>query len=157
MFTIEIYYDTGDSFTSYSEIEKIGAVFPTLEMAQKALFDIEDHFSFLSEVENDKRYHHVLGDYDSLKSKVEDLYAKDWYIDFCDDDKEDFEEIYNNAESKELMYAILNSSHWQCYLKVDCGEDEPREIRAFWIGFFEHPRTAKIVVEGKPNEIVFKG
>ena len=154
MFTIEIYYTTGDSFNTYTEVEKIGAAFPTLELAKKALKSIEEHYTFLNEVENDRRYHHVMGSYDDMKRKVEELYSKDWYVDFGDDDKQDFEEIYEDADDKETLYAILNSSHWQISIKMDCG-DEEREVRAFWIGYFEHPHAAKIVLDGDSTEFNF--
>jgi hypothetical protein len=155
MFTIEIYYTTGDSFNTYSEVEKIGAAFPTLELAQKALKSIEEHYSFVKQVENDRKYHHVMGKEEYMKSKVDELYSKDWYATFMfEEDRKDFEEIYGDADKKDLYYAILNSSHWHGYLNVDCG-DEVKTIRAFWIGYFEHPHAAKIVVDGVPNEFEF--
>lgn len=156
MFTIEIYYTTGDSFNTFSEVEKIGAAFPTMELAQKALKSIQDHYEFVREVETNRRYHHVTGTIDALREKVNELCAKEWYIDFfCEEEKKDFEEIYGDSDESDFLYAMLNNSHWQNYLKVDCGQ-KSIDIRAFWIGFFETPHNAKIVVEGSPNEITFQ-
>ena len=154
MFTIEIYYTTGDSFNTYTEVEKIGAAFPTLELAKKALKSIEEHYRFILDVENNPRYHHVTGTYDAMKQKVEELYSKDWYVDFLEDDKKDFEEIYSGEDDKEILYAILNSSHWHISIKMDCGT-ETRDVRVFWEGYFEHPHAAKIVLDGDSTEFEF--
>lgn len=49
-YTIEITYETGNSFGSREEVDTIGAAWKDLEKAKKALQDIKEHYQYYSSV-----------------------------------------------------------------------------------------------------------
>lgn len=72
MYTIEIYYQTGDSFGSNTRIETIGYSFETREEARLVLSYIKEHYTMYRDLEND---------YKKIKNDIIKQYEdKPWFI-----------------------------------------------------------------------------
>jgi len=156
MFTIEIRYQTGDSFNTFTETEKIGAAFRSLTLAQKALLDIKEHHDFIKEIDGNRDYHPVIGCKDKIKEKANDLISKSWFCSVEDDEffEEDIRESDRDVKNYPNNLITEGCAYWQSYLKVDCGS-KMQKIHAFWSGYFEKIISAKVVVYGDDNEIEF--
>lgn len=144
-YSIEIYYKTGDSFNSYNETDKIGMVFKDIKDAEKALSIIGDHYKFVQKLENDTRI--MRNRREIIEQSLKELRGKEWYQ---PNPEIKFQKEIDGSEKNRLE---LFDFYWQHYIYLPV-DGEKKHIETFWVGHFETPISAKIVLE-KEHELFF--
>ena len=130
MFTIEVTYQTGDSFNSYEETHEIGLMWNNIELANEALSDLSEHYKLFQEREGYGR-----------TTTNEDIYKRAkkcrWYQPTHD------RSVYDNEN---------DWSYVGCMVEMDDGsyKDIPTND---WCGYFETLRSAKIIIQS--HEVTF--
>jgi len=117
MFTIRLYYVTGDSFHTEETSSLLGAAWNDLEKAKKALAYIREHREF---VENK-------GSIYTKTSQKKFMRAAHKFPWCAPQAKEPFDVEYQ--------------------LQVELDDGSMQVIHAFWMGHFEHLQRAEVVIE----------
>ena len=132
MYTIEVEYQTGDSFNTERVSEQIGLVWEDKDLARKALQSIKEHYKLQQELDS----------YNWKKSRRsdEEIYAevrsKGWYKN-CPDP---------SGDKKNHWHAM-----WFCCAELDDGSFRAIPTN-MWIGYFEKLHSAKVVVEDSGSD-----
>lgn len=118
MYTIQVYYKTGNSFGSHEETDEIGLVFKDIQQAKSALKSLKEHYNFYKEF--DKK---------------------------CNKTKEDLEEITVRNYSWFNYEYDFKSYDWPMYTcNVECCDGSIRSIPTdMWCGYFERLLSAQVV------------
>lgn len=120
MYSIEIHYQTGNSFGSEELHESVEFVWNTLEDAKEALRRIQEHHAFYKRYHSAGRYAGYHGITDTQDSVLQEAKTKPWYV------QPEF------GDSFEYI------------LRVPSSDPEHDLLSVFWIGYFECLYGAKI-------------
>lgn len=127
MYTIEVSYETGNSFGRENEIDTIGLQWEDKQLARKALQNIKEHYKLYQENENSWRRERT------SEQILAEVVTKDWYV---------------NANKCE--WDLKHPSFHLCAAQLDNGDW--RNLPMFWIGYFESLREAKVISVGDDED-----
>ncbi len=128
MYTIEVHYETGDSFDSWRETEDVGLVWESKHLAKKALAIIQEHYLLYKEFnsyggrENDEI--------------LQELHQADWYelLDYCDE-------------------GSIGFHTGSPVVEMDDGESRHLPTH-MWCGYFERLISAKVTSVVSEEDII---
>lgn len=123
MWTINVKYQTGDSFGSSESEDTIPVVWENLALAKEALQAIRNHNTAANEIDNAR----------NREAKIASM-------------------MKYNAEYWFLPSENLTGQHWDYNLAVLNDDRIPTIIHAFWRGYFERIICAKIVKYTEDDE-----
>lgn len=125
--TIEIHYETGDSFSNYECNTCIPLVFSNEEALLNALYAIFEHNEYYQKINSDS-IHPMEKDrlYNEMKKKA-------WFYSFVDQE----------LLSEKVTWR--DDSSWESFIYLNDDKNEKITIDVFWCGYFETFQDAKIV------------
>lgn len=127
-YEIRIDYSTGDSFGNEDrDNEDLGLVFDTVELAEKALMEIKEHYEYVKEFDhawNDRMHPRVTAGRRFKSEIIQEICEKPWFSDYDRD-------------------------YWQFSIKLETSEGQRTQIHVFYVGYFEALRSARAVPIGK--------
>lgn len=133
MYTIEVTYQTGDSFNSYEETNTIGLVWEDKQLARKALAAIKEHYTLYSEQESYSRNKNI----QEIRDKA---MSSEWYLKAIEGSTDKW---------------TKSPEYWQYNCAVEMDDGSYRNIPTnMWCGYFESLHTAKIVNESDDEDEV---
>jgi hypothetical protein len=125
MYSIEITYDTGDSFHKENDVK--GAVreisWKNEEKAKQAIKEIEEHYMCYMVCHKEWN-----ADKEDIKKAREKAMKAKWCSEVCDDNSS-------------------NRDDWNYSLMLENDDGERVNCSCFWVGYFEHLVGADIVCE----------
>jgi hypothetical protein len=135
MYTIEVEYQTGNSFHSSVETSEIGLVFTTREYAQKALAVIKEHNDLYTSNESWENRHKSFKEVNKNNNKMH------WCIKAV--------EISNNK------YINDCDDRWKFLCAVEVADGEWRKMNvSMWTGYFEELRSADVISVGDSKDSI---
>ena len=136
MYTIEVDYTTGGSFSSERLTEEIGLVFSTKDLARKALSVIKEHNTLYKESAS----------YHFRKARTDDEINAEgnnssWCIEACNNYLEQYKE------------RVTCCDRWRYYVAVAVTQKEYRTLNvSMWTGYFEKLHSAKVISVGDDED-----
>tara|TARA_R110000851_G_scaffold183058_1_gene332157 strand:- start:1175 stop:1693 length:519 start_codon:yes stop_codon:yes gene_type:complete len=136
MYTIEVDYTTGGSFSSERQTEEIGLVFSTKELARKALLVIKEHNTLYKEADS---YHFRKTRTDAEIN--EEGNNSQWCLDAC--------RVYR----EQYKTKVTSHDRWRYYVAVEVSPKEYRSLNVcMWTGYFEKLHSAKVISIGDDED-----
>lgn len=150
--TIEIHYETGDSFSTSKCRTTIPLVFNTNEALEKALYHIFEHNEYYQKINSDV-IHPMEKDrlYNEMKKK-------DWFYSSIDEinklTENERNELLKDETCRKEIENIDNRNitwrddpYWEFFIYLRDDENKKIAIHIFWCGHFETFYDANIINE----------
>lgn len=150
--TIEIHYETGDSFSTSECRTTIPLVFNTKDALEKALYYIFEHNEYYQKI-NSYSIHPMEKDrlYDEMKKK-------DWFYSSIDEinklTENERNEFLKDEDCRKEIENIDNGNitwrddpYWEFFIYLRDDENKKIAIHIFWCGHFETFYDANIINE----------
>jgi len=130
MYTIEVRYETGNSFGREEQTDTIGLQWEDKTLARKALNTLKENYDLYKEKESSCRRSRP-------KSEImTEAMSKEWY-----------------AKSPKTDYDLRNPSLYNCAVEMDNGEWRDLPVN-MWCGYFETLYEAKVISVGDDEDCV---
>jgi len=148
--TIEIRYESGDSFSSGECKTQIPLVFNNKDALINALYSIFEHNEYYQKIDS----HSV---HPSEKDRLyNEMKSKKWFYSTLDEinslDEDVKKKLTENKQCKQEIENIQNGnitwredSYWEYYIYIYDDNNNRIKINVFWCGYFEKFYDAKIV------------
>lgn len=148
--SIEIYYETGDSFSTSECSTSIPLVFNTKEALEKALYYIFEH----------NEYYQKINSYSIHSAEKDRLYnemkKKDWFYSSLDEinklSKDERKQLLKDEGCKKELENIQSGNitwrddpYWESFIYLRDDENKKVAIYVFWCGHFETFYDANII------------
>lgn len=119
MFTIEIYYTTGNSFGSHEETDYIGYSFDTREEARIVLTYIKEHYEMYEKLNE-------WGMYKQREERIKPYINKPWFIPITEKDNHSFEYGINYKDRRISCFwcGYFETLHYAKIVHESLEEDE---------------------------------